>query len=155
MSLSIEVKSITTTGQGSFHTPLQARGSFHTHFRVWVMLIVDKYTRKWMKHDTTRNNVQIPHYCWPRCLMKLWIQRIFTERWGTLHIYSLLNRNLLVKKDVRMKTMLGSSLRVSQLQVRGHFTLHCRLGGHFTLILGYELCSLLKTLPWLWNVELQ
>jgi hypothetical protein len=31
MSLSIEVKSITTTGQGLFHTPLQARGG---HFKL-------------------------------------------------------------------------------------------------------------------------
>jgi hypothetical protein len=25
--------------------------------------------------------------------------------------------------------------------------------GYFTLMLGYELCSLLNTLLWLWNIE--
>lgn len=31
--------------------------------------------------------------------------------------------------------------------------LRCRLGGRFTLIFGYEVRSILKTLLWLWNVE--
>jgi hypothetical protein len=48
-------------------------------------------------------------------------------------------------KEVQMWLLLKEVTSTTQLQARGRFT----------LILGYELFSLLKTLLWLWNVEQQ
>jgi hypothetical protein len=58
---------------------------------------------------------------------------------------------LLITPHLRSETMYTIWHRNYRMQRSSRVMLNYMLGGRF--ILGYELCSLLKTLLWLWNVE--